>query len=367
MSDDLLERATKALREQGGAEPPTDRSAFMRARLVSQTKRSSKLRPQSVWQWAAVIGLGFFVSTAMAQVIAVQLPRMIEALRSEPAPEPAKPQPAKTRSGKQQPSAAAPGQPEPGVLEDPAAPSGITEQPEQAAAPAPARGGAPAPGRPEEVGAHGQPERGAAPAPARPERVAAPAQPERVAAPAPAQPERVAAPAPHEQVATPAREPARRGGAPSSRRRESSAPKRSLSANIPAKPSIAPAPAEPLSEPDPEPTAAPAEPKERVASASPPSPPPKAAAAEPAELALFRRAQALHNAHDTRAIAAWDAFLRVASASVLAPEARYNRALGLVRASRFDEARRALKPFAAGAYGAYRKEEAQALLARLPE
>ena len=325
MSDDLLERATRALREQGGAEPPTDRSAFMRARLLSQAKRSSKLRPQSVWQWAAVIGLGFFVSTAMAQVIAVQLPRVIEALRSQPAPEPAKPKPAQPKPSKKalQPLAAAPEPLAPSVVAEPAAHSGSDEP--------------------------------AAP----PEQVAAPAQPEQMAAPA--QPEQVSAPGP--TIIEPARRSQR--GAPSPRRRESAAAKRSLAASIPAKPSRAPA--EAVSEPAFEPAAAPAEPEPRVATASPPSPPPRAAAAEPAELALFRRAQALHNAHDIRAIAAWDSFLRVASTSVLAPEARYNRALGLVRAQRFDEARRALKPFAAGAYGSYRKDEAQALLARLPE
>jgi hypothetical protein len=90
-------------------------------------------------------------------------------------------------------------------------------------------------------------------------------------------------------------------------------------------------------------------------------------APESAELALFRRAQALHLEHDPRAIEAWDAYLRVAPSSALAPEARYNRALGLVRASRFAEAKRALAPFAEGKYGAYRREEAQALLVRLPK
>jgi hypothetical protein len=72
-------------------------------------------------------------------------------------------------------------------------------------------------------------------------------------------------------------------------------------------------------------------------------------------------------AHDPRAIEAWDAYLRVASSSALAPEARYNRALGLVRARRFTEAKRALAPFAQGAYGAYRRADAEALLRELPE
>jgi TolA-binding protein len=105
---------------------------------------------------------------------------------------------------------------------------------------------------------------------------------------------------------------------------------------------------------------------------TPSAPPPTATAikpqpAESAELALFRRAQSLHLAKDKKAIAAWDAYLRVAGTSPLAPEARYNRALGLVRASRFTEAKSALAPFAQGKYGEYRRDEAQALIARLPK
>lgn len=290
MSEDLLERATKALREQGGAEPPSDRAAFMRARVLSQAKRSSKLRPQGIWQWAAVVSLGFFVSTAMAQVIAVQLPRVIEALRHDSAEE-VKPKPPSKRPSK---------------------------PPQPKAAPAAASGEA-------------EPE-----APLQPE-AAAPTAPE----PAPAPPAVPVAP-------------------PQPRRAPRALPKPALSANIPPAKPIEPPPPAAAPEPKPAPAAQAPEPAQR-------NPKPKAAAPEPAELALFRRAQALHVAHDPSAIAAWDAFLRVAGSSVLAPEARYNRALGLVRASRFAEARRALQPFAAGAYGSYRKDEARALLARLPE
>jgi hypothetical protein len=92
-----------------------------------------------------------------------------------------------------------------------------------------------------------------------------------------------------------------------------------------------------------------------------------APAAESAELALFRRAQALHVARDPHALAAWDAYLRVAGHGVLAPEARYNRALCLIRAGRTAEARAALLPFANGELGAYRRDEARALLAELPQ
>lgn len=305
MSDDILQRATKALREQGGAEPPSDRAAFMRARVLSQAKRSSRLRPQGVWQWAAVVSLGFFATTAMAQVIAVQLPKVIEALRREPAAEKAKPKPAKP-ARPVQPRAAKPVEP--------------------AAVPTPSE-------------------------PAAPSVLANPAN-------SPAQPAQDAATAPP----------------PSPRPGKRAAQKRSSSASLPPQqPMVAPAVVEPEPEPAPAPEAPPPEARaEQVnnapAEAAPaPSTPPKAAAPEPAELALFRRAQALHLQHDPRAIDAWDAFLRVAGASALAPEARYNRALGLVRASRFGEARKALRPFAEGKYGSYRKQEASSLLARLPK
>jgi hypothetical protein len=80
------------------------------------------------------------------------------------------------------------------------------------------------------------------------------------------------------------------------------------------------------------------------------------------ELALFRRAQTLHLARDPAALAAWDAYLALAEHGALVPEARYNRALCLVRLGRKSEARLALEPFAHGDYAAYRRNEAQALL-----
>jgi hypothetical protein len=89
--------------------------------------------------------------------------------------------------------------------------------------------------------------------------------------------------------------------------------------------------------------------------------------AESAELALFRRALKLHTAKDRGAIAAWDAFLRVAPKSPLATEARYNRALGLIRAGRSDDARKALAPFASGDMGGYRKREAAELIEALDD
>jgi hypothetical protein len=76
-----------------------------------------------------------------------------------------------------------------------------------------------------------------------------------------------------------------------------------------------------------------------------------------------------HDAHFVRhdyeaALAAWDRYLALPSAP-LTVEARYNRAIALVRLQRRAEAVEALEPFAAGHYGGYRREEARALLSAL--
>jgi len=84
-------------------------------------------------------------------------------------------------------------------------------------------------------------------------------------------------------------------------------------------------------------------------------------------LSLYRSAHAAHfvERDPAHALAAWDAYLRAAPNGEFAPEARYNRALSLVRLGRNEEAQRALEPFANGAYGNYRKAEARALLDHL--
>jgi len=77
--------------------------------------------------------------------------------------------------------------------------------------------------------------------------------------------------------------------------------------------------------------------------------------------ALYHEA---HEAHFVRgdsqaALAAWDAYLAAASGSGrLTLEARYNRAVTLMRLGRRAEARVAFMPFAQGEYGAYRRDEA---------
>lgn len=63
-----------------------------------------------------------------------------------------------------------------------------------------------------------------------------------------------------------------------------------------------------------------------------------------------------------RAIAAWDAYLAAAPNGRFAPEARYNRALALVRLGRHAEAKKELEAFANGSFGEYRRTEARALL-----
>jgi hypothetical protein len=104
---------------------------------------------------------------------------------------------------------------------------------------------------------------------------------------------------------------------------------------------------------------------ERVTS-SPSSLPGRAERADP-NLALYRVAHTAHfvDRDPARALAAWDVYLRAAPNGEFAPEARYNRALSLVRLGRGQEAQSALEPFANGAYGGYRKAEASALLQHL--
>ncbi len=74
-----------------------------------------------------------------------------------------------------------------------------------------------------------------------------------------------------------------------------------------------------------------------------------------------------HRAHfvtrdPVAALRGWDAYLRTYPDGRFALEARYNRALTLVRLGQVAEARAALAPFADGSTGGYRQREARALL-----
>ncbi|MBN8615263.1 MAG: hypothetical protein J0L92_31995 [Deltaproteobacteria bacterium] len=86
---------------------------------------------------------------------------------------------------------------------------------------------------------------------------------------------------------------------------------------------------------------------------------------DPEERLAFQRADALHTARDASAITAWDAYLARYPDGRFAIEARYARALCLVRLGRRDEAREALAPFAEGRFGRYREREATALIEAL--
>jgi hypothetical protein len=115
----------------------------------------------------------------------------------------------------------------------------------------------------------------------------------------------------------------------------------------------------PSSSPSPEP--APARSAERAA---PRAPSPARVDAD----ALYREA---HDAHFVRrdyaaAVVAWDRYLAAAGAGGrFALEARYNRAIALARLGRRSEAADALRPFARGDYGGYRRDEARELLRTL--
>jgi hypothetical protein len=62
------------------------------------------------------------------------------------------------------------------------------------------------------------------------------------------------------------------------------------------------------------------------------------------------------------ALRGWDAYLAAYPGGRFALEARYNRAISLVRLGRREEAASALSPFARGENGGYRQSEARALL-----
>ncbi|NVB85596.1 MAG: hypothetical protein HOV81_44945 [Kofleriaceae bacterium] len=80
--------------------------------------------------------------------------------------------------------------------------------------------------------------------------------------------------------------------------------------------------------------------------APPPAPPRPARAVErDAELALYGEAHRAHfiDRDMTRALAAWDRYLAAMPDGRLAPEARFNRLVALVKLERWDEAARAIE------------------------
>jgi hypothetical protein len=116
----------------------------------------------------------------------------------------------------------------------------------------------------------------------------------------------------------------------------------------------------------PRPSAPPPEPEApRAATINTPEP---EADRDAGTLTLYKKAHRLHFQEQkwAQALEAWNDYLREQPNGSLSVEARYNRALALVRLGRRDEARAALTPFARGEVaGGYRAAEAKSLLAAL--
>lgn len=129
-------------------------------------------------------------------------------------------------------------------------------------------------------------------------------------------------------------------------------------------PAVEPAPL-PVEPPAPVPT--PVVQDEPEVRPSPPLAPPATSiedTSERDERLAYQRAHALEfEAHEHgAAIAAYDRYLARYPRGRFATEARYNRAVSLAHVGRTDEAIRALTPFARGAHGGYRQDEAAELV-----
>lgn len=80
--------------------------------------------------------------------------------------------------------------------------------------------------------------------------------------------------------------------------------------------------------------------------------------------ALYRAAHQAHfvDRDPARALEGWEAYLAKTRGGRFALEARYNRALCLIRLGQHERAEAALAPFASGAHGDYRHDDATRLL-----
>lgn len=86
------------------------------------------------------------------------------------------------------------------------------------------------------------------------------------------------------------------------------------------------------------------------------------------ELAAYRVAHRTHfsGGSPAAALAAWDAYLAAYPHGALSIDARFSRALILIKLERWADARAALQPFADAPAGSYRQADAAKLLAALP-
>jgi tetratricopeptide (TPR) repeat protein len=280
--DDLLERATRALR---ATPPPNDGElAQAKLRLLAAHRAATKPSRGRSLRWVLPLAAVLAAGSALAAVPngMERLTQAVSDLFTPSAPAQPKPKPKRSQLAKS-PSPRAPG---PVPAATPA--SVATPAPMPAAAPAPGVAAAPAPGV-----------------------AAAPTT-------VPALKRRRARAEPREQ---PAQAAATQPVAPPT----------------PVAEPVAPAPVEP------------------TPSAS-------------ADLAKYRAAHKAHFQQRDFALALrnWEAYLRQYPNGTFAVEARYNRAICLLRLNRKDEARRALTPFAHGEIGhGYRQAEATKLLEAL--
>jgi hypothetical protein len=150
-------------------------------------------------------------------------------------------------------------------------------------------------------------------------------------------------------------------------------PSEPASISEPVAPPLSSPPTPPPAAPDPEPSRAhgaspmiaPMTTAARPAAVVAPAPAPERG---PSEGDVYARAHKLHfeGGDPSVALAAWDEYLTLYPAGRFAPDARYNRAIDLLKLKRYAEARAALAPFADGTFGGYHAEDARELLRSLP-
>jgi hypothetical protein len=119
--------------------------------------------------------------------------------------------------------------------------------------------------------------------------------------------------------------------------------------------------------PNPAPSALPPAPATSLAAASS-STATAPATPVPSETDVYARAHRLHfdGGDPAGALAAWDEYLRQYPSGRFAPEARFNRAIDLLKMKRYAEARSSLRPFADGVFGGYHRDDARELLRSIP-